>query len=107
MAGVLLDAEIYRRCLAHSHETRGVDFVVPHSLPVPYFGASADYLASPLRVVTAALNPSDREFPAADPRFDVAEGPRGPATLEAQLSGYFKRRRSHRDAPWVDAFADN
>ena len=101
MAGVLLDAEIYRRCLTHSHEMRGYDFVVPHSLPIPYFGALADYLASPLRVVTAALNPSDREFPIVDPRFDVAEGLRGPAALEAQLSGYFKRRPYR---AWFSAF---
>ena len=101
MAGVLLDAEIYRCCLAHSHKMRGHDFVVPHSLPIPYFGALADYLASPLRVVTAALNPSGLEFPAADPRFDVAEGLRGPAELEAQLSGYFKRRPYR---AWFSAF---
>jgi hypothetical protein len=90
--GSLLDANFYALCLSHLAEVRELDFVVAHSLPIPFFGDLAAYLASPLRVLTAALNPSDREFPLEKtPRFDVAMGLRGPAELEAQLSAYFSR----------------
>lgn len=43
--------------------------------PVLYFGNAAAYRASPLRVVTVGLNPSDREFPQHDPwlRFPGAD----------------------------------
>ena len=89
--GSLLDANFYRRCLAHLDEVRELNFVVPRSLPIPYFGDLKRYLQSPLRVLTAALNPSVREFPEDQPRFDVASGLRGPAELETELSTYFWR----------------
>ena len=96
-----LDADFYRRCLEHLAEARDLDFVVANSLPIPYFGDLSAYLASPLRVLTAALNPSNREFPADKPRFDVALGLHGPAELEAQLSAYF---RCHPYRSWFSAF---
>ncbi|MFZ0226071.1 MAG: hypothetical protein WAL41_03795, partial [Mycobacterium sp.] len=37
--------------------------VVRESVPVLYFGNLQQYLSSPLRVITAALNPSANEFP--------------------------------------------
>ncbi|OJU12149.1 MAG: hypothetical protein BGN86_08960 [Caulobacterales bacterium 68-7] len=84
-----LDAAIYELCLTHQRDLRGLDFIVTGSLPIPYFGDLERYLSSPLRVVTAALNPSNAEFPRDKPRFDVAMGLRGPAELETQLSAYF------------------
>ncbi|WP_420618036.1 hypothetical protein [Candidatus Poriferisocius sp.] len=49
---------------------------VAPSAPVLFFGDAVAYDRSPLRVVTVALNPSWREFPAGDPfcRFPLAEG---------------------------------
>ncbi len=85
-----LDADFYCHCLTHLAEVRGLDFVVASSIPIPYFGDLASYLASPLRVLTAALNPSNGEFPDKTPRFDVGKGIKGPAELEAQLSAYFR-----------------
>jgi hypothetical protein len=86
----LLDPDFYRRCLTHHAEVRDLDFVVPNSIPIPYFGDLAAFLDSPLRVLTAALNPSDREFPASEPRFDVSKGLRGSAELETELGAYFR-----------------
>lgn len=97
----LLDASFYRRCLAHLAEVQELDFVVRHSLPIPYFGDLKRYLASPLRVLTAALNPSDREFPKDEPRFNVASGLRGPAELETELCAYF---RGNPYCSWFSAF---
>jgi hypothetical protein len=99
--GCRLDANLYRRCLSHLAEVRNLDFVVANSLPIPYFGDLAAYLASPRRVVTAALNPSNLEFPDDKPRFDVANGLDGPAALEAELSVYFRR---HPYRSWFNSF---
>lgn len=87
----LLEADFYRYCLAHLTEAQEHDFVVRRSLPIPYFGDVKGYLTSPLRVLTAALNPSDREFPSDLPRFDVESGLRGPEGLETELRSYFER----------------
>ncbi|MCL6455035.1 MAG: hypothetical protein K6T78_15615 [Alicyclobacillus sp.] len=75
-------------------------FVVPDSLPILYFGDLDAYWASGLRVVTAALNPSDEEFPTkrGDPfeRFPAMRGvafcPEETATVQAYieaLGSYF------------------
>src|SRR5690242_10889179 len=42
--------------------------VVGKSLPVLFFGDLDAYAASSRRIITAALNPSGREFPATAPR---------------------------------------
>jgi hypothetical protein len=97
----VLDPNFYRRCVTHYAEVRDLDFVVPNSMPIPYFGDLAAFFASPLRVLTAALNPSGREFPASEPRFDVSRGLWGAAELEAELSTYF-RRNPYRS--WFSSF---
>lgn len=38
-------------------------YVAEGSIPVLYFGNLPEYLSSPVRIVTVALNPSDEEFP--------------------------------------------
>jgi hypothetical protein len=97
----IIEADIYRHCLDHHHEVRSLDFVVQNSLPIPYFGDVAAYAKSPLRVLTAALNPSDKEFPVDNPRFDIARGLSDANELEAELSAYFKRNPYQR---WFRSF---
>jgi len=86
----LIDPNFYNQCLDHHREVGDLDFVVKRSLPIPYFGDVMAYAASPLKVLTAALNPSDKEFPADKPRFDIARGLRGADELEAELNNYFR-----------------
>lgn len=43
-------------------EIRDEDFVVKPSIPIIWFGDMDAYMKSKLKVVTVALNPSDREF---------------------------------------------
>ncbi len=58
--------------------------VTRHSMPILFFGDVYRYLASPLRIVTVGLNPSDQEFLGGEPfrRFQgltegTARQPRG------------------------------
>jgi hypothetical protein len=85
----VLGRVIYDSCLHHHNEVSRYEFVKPDSIPIPYFGNVAEYLRSPIRALTAALNPSDKEFPASSPRFDVERGRRGAEELERELSSYF------------------
>jgi hypothetical protein len=57
--------------------------VVRSSVPVLYFGNLEQYLSSPLRVITAALNPSKNEFPDEEP------AKRFPGACGAYPKGYF------------------
>lgn len=78
------------------------EHVVPQSCAAPWFGDSAAYALSPLRVVTAGLNPSGIEFPAEAPRLRFPNAREGdPASLTVACDGYF------RAAPywqWFQAF---
>jgi hypothetical protein len=86
----ILSADLYKDCLDHYHDVSTLDYVVKDAIPIPYFGDVAAYMRSPLRIVTAALNPSDKEFPRSGrPRFDVEAGRSGPEGLEQELSNYF------------------
>lgn len=69
------------------------------AIPILYFGDYPRYAASPLKVITVALNPSHHEFPRHDrfKRFRPAEGigshPLAPAERNAYLAalnGYFR-----------------
>jgi hypothetical protein len=74
--------------------------VVDPSIPILFFGDLAAYEASPLRVVTVALNPSYKEFPQEDPfqRFPAAADGDFLTSQDAaeryvsSLSGYFTTR---------------
>jgi hypothetical protein len=57
-----------------SHST--TEYVVHPSIPILYFGDLSGYMASSVRVITAALNPSKAEFPDDDRlrRFALARG---------------------------------
>lgn len=90
----LLPNSLYQDCIHHYSEIQGTDFVVRNAVPIPYFGDCAQYFQSDLKVVTAALNPSDVEFPKdteSEPRFDLERGLGSPAALEETLSEYFQR----------------
>ena len=86
----VISASLYERCLKHFANVSGHKFVVASSLPIPYFGDVDAYFGSNLRVVTAALNPSDIEFSKNDSRFDVETGLSGAKGLEIVLKNYFK-----------------
>ncbi len=72
---------------------RGEPWLVWPSAPVLFFGDLASYRASPLRVVTVALNPSHHEFPPGKPfrRFPALERPEpeSPPSYIAALGRYF------------------
>ncbi len=75
-------------------------------MPILFFGDLTAYEESPLRVLTAGLNPSLREFPESAPfkRFPLAAGA-GPADVDrytAALSAYFRTDPYRR---WFGAFA--
>ena len=73
--------------------------------PILFFGDLDKFFASPVRVLTVALNPSLREFPDDDPfrRFPLAHGPqaREPGRYLDSMSAYF-RTDPYRD--WFGAF---
>ncbi|MHB8449244.1 MAG: hypothetical protein ACYDAQ_02070 [Mycobacteriales bacterium] len=82
------------------------DVVVSPAMPILYFGDARAYLASPVRVVTVALNPSLAEFPTGDPwlRFPSAPERVGPTKVDmdlylASLDDYYKA------APYTRWFA--
>lgn len=88
-------AAFYQRVIAHYRAVEHLDFVVRPAAPIPFFGEVQAYRASPVRIVTVGLNPSDIEFvekgrPA--DRFDIAAGLASPDGLEATLSGCFEMR---------------
>ena len=64
---------------------------VTPAVPILFFGDLDAYLASPLRVLTAGLNPSRKEFPPGEPfeRFPLAEGNREPSRYLDAMSAYF------------------
>ncbi|MDC0139715.1 hypothetical protein OAI04_02735 [Hyphomicrobiales bacterium] len=86
----VISASLYERCLKHFANVSRHKFVVASSLPIPYFGDVDAYFGSNLRVVTAALNPSDIEFSNNVSRFDVETGLSGAKGLEIALKNYFK-----------------
>jgi hypothetical protein len=86
----ILVAELYSECLRHHSSVAPNIFVVKNSIPIPYFGDIKRYKDSRLKVLTAALNPSDVEFSAEHPRFNIESALKGPEELEWELSNYFK-----------------
>jgi hypothetical protein len=90
--------ELYDHAVANAN---GV--VVRPSMPILYFGDSAAYARSPLKVVTAALNPSRKEFPAHAPWLRFPGGSElsacTPAAYLRSLDAYFATE------PYDDWFA--
>lgn len=80
-------------CIHHRNEVVNGphgDFVVPRSIPVPFFGNLAAYCDSPIKIVTAGINPSNSEFPGngQHPRFIIPE-PLNAENLAISVSAYF------------------
>lgn len=87
---VTLPQDFYNACLAHYAAVKDEPHVLNDVIPIPFFGDIHAYLASPIRVMTAAINPSDKEFPFKGPqRFDTGFAMTGPDALESVLSDYF------------------
>ena len=83
----------------------GLPSRVAPAVPILFFGDLAAYRESPLRVLTAGLNPSLHQFPAHSPfgRFPLAEGVSAsePDRYLAALSAYF---RTDPYRGWLGAF---
>lgn len=94
---------LYERCLRHYSDVAHNEFVVKEAIPIPYFGDLPEYRKSERRILTAALNPSDVEFPRNGvARFDVPSGSQGAQELEKELVQYFKRSPYRK---WFSSFA--
>jgi hypothetical protein len=67
--------QLARQAWDHHQRSAAFPYVVQPSMPILFFGDSDAYKNSERRIVTVALNPSRREFPADDPflRFPAAE----------------------------------
>lgn len=90
-----LPSSFYRKCIEHHKEVEAnpdyPDLVVKDSIPIPYFGDVRAFLKSPLKVVTAALNPSNIEFEERGKRCNRFSAPvSGLEQLEEELCQYFK-----------------
>jgi hypothetical protein len=80
---------LYERAIAHYRGNEGKDWLVAGSIPILYFGNLRRYRASAIKVVTAGLNPSYREF--CEERFErEVTAELRPETLERTLSRYFE-----------------
>ena len=84
--------EIIEDTRQHFYKIQGEQFVVPDSIPILFFGDIKRYLNSPLKIITVAKNPSDKEFPKKFKRFDTdrLNLKNNDAYLET-LSKYFDR----------------
>jgi hypothetical protein len=80
---------LYQRAISHFRAFEAEPWIVKPSIPVLYFGDLQAYAASPRKIVTVGLNPSNVEFE--EQRF-CAEGHPAlePDALEQALSGYFQ-----------------
>lgn len=102
---------VLQQALAEYDRYQTEPYIVRPSLPVAYFGDSESYARSPIKIVTAALNPSFHEFPTEEPyrRFpkarDIMSSPqmtvaRRVELLRQALDAYFVTK-PYRD--WFDA----
>lgn len=90
MEKTYLDSSIYKQCMQHYDQVKGHNHVVKNSIPIPFFGDIEEYFRSDIKVVTAALNPSDIEFPDDIARFNIEQSLGGPLGLENSLKNYFR-----------------
>ena len=83
--------------IKHFNEVKENEWVVKPSIPILYFGDLNHYFNSKLKIITVALNPSNKEFPLeGKPRFSFcpAELSESDADKYMQtLSQYFERGR--------------
>jgi hypothetical protein len=89
---LLAAAEAAFQVQRHAQQVCGA-VVTPASRPIAWFGDTTAYAASPLRMLTVGLNPSQVEFPAGerDRRFPAASGvQQADGAYVASLNDYFR-----------------
>jgi len=57
-----LSKELLQEAMDHYNEMKHLEFIVPNSLPILFFGDIEKYAKQEFKVITAGLNPSDAEF---------------------------------------------
>lgn len=94
--------ELVARAWSHHRSTSSEPWLVEPSIPILFFGDLAAYTDSDIKIVTVALNPSNREFPTDDPfaRFEDVGGD-DEGKYISSLSAYFK---SNPYTQWFDFF---
>jgi hypothetical protein len=93
--------DLVGRAWDQHRQAQSQSWLVRPSAPVLYFGDMDGYRDSPLRVSTVALNPSNREFPEAQPLARFPRADLGATEYVASLNRYFL------GAPymgWFDSF---
>lgn len=87
-----LTEALYNKAKEHHSRVCGNHFVVMPSIPILFFGDIDAYHNSPVRILTAALNPSNQEFPfePSKSRFDLAHAGSSLIGFEQELSKYFE-----------------
>jgi hypothetical protein len=91
-AELLAAAEAAFEAQRHAKQVCGA-VVTPASRPIAWFGDTCAYAASPLRILTVGLNPSQVEFPTGQPnrRFPAASGvEQASDSYVASLNDYFR-----------------
>jgi len=89
---LLAAAETAFQAQRHAQQACGA-VVTVSSRPIAWFGDTNNYAASPLRILTVGLNPSQIEFPAGQPalRFPAASGVEQACdSYVASLNDYFR-----------------
>jgi len=80
---------LYTRAITQYQEYQAEVWIVPHSIPILYFGDLRSYWRSARKIVTVGLNPSNVEF--LEDRFQVRElRPGSVSDLEQSLCRYFE-----------------
>ena len=64
-----LSKELLQEAMDHYNEMKHLEFIVPNSLPILFFGDIEKYVKQEFKVITAAINPSFFEFQENDSKF--------------------------------------
>jgi hypothetical protein len=85
--------ELMKKSINHYNNFKRYEWVVKPAIPILFFGNLIDYLNSEVKIITVALNPSDKEFPESEHRFSFESNKLNQddalKTLET-LSNYFE-----------------
>jgi hypothetical protein len=94
-----LSKELLQEAMDHYNEMKHLEFIVPNSLPILFFGDIEKYAKQEFKVITAAINPSFYEFQ--ENNSDFSYKYRFPnfnyslESLELSYSNYFKRSNNY------------
>ena len=79
---------VIAQTIEHFNDVKDSELVVSNSIPILFFGDLEAYLNSPMKIVTVALNPSDKEF--SETRFVTSEDVlTNTKSYASTLSSYF------------------